>query len=120
MKNNLYIEILRWAYDKRFEGFTEEELFLKFELNKTETLKKWYLHVFRGAKDNEDCLIGIYDYKNDSYYCCLTARGLSAAIDYLNLEEVQKTGRRAEKIAITAIVIGIVVGVTQILVQICF
>ncbi len=119
MMNNRYMEILRWAYSKRFEGFSEKELFQKFNPNEAGEFKKWYLYVFRGNRNNEDCLIGLYDYNDNTHYCCLTAKGLSAAVDYLGLEEAQKTGRRAEKIAVSAIIIGIAVGVAQIILQLC-
>lgn len=115
MKENRYIEILRWAYGKRCDGFTEQELFQKFNPNNTNEFRNWYRYVFRGNLNNEDCLIGHYDYKDNSHYSCLTAKGLSAAVGYLGLEEAQKTGQRAEKIAIVAIVIGTVVGIAQLL-----
>lgn len=95
MKENRYIEILKWAYKKRFDGFSEQELFQKFDPNGTEKFKKWYLYVFRGNRNNEDCLIGLYDYKDDTHYCCLTAKGLSAAIDYLGMEDARKSSKYA-------------------------
>ena len=119
MQNNLYINILRWAYDKRFGGFTENELFQKFGIS-TDELKKWYLHVFRGAKDNEECLIGLINDGKGSFYCSLTARGLSAAVDYLNLEEAKKSSKRAEIIALIAIAIGIITSIVEIITRIYF
>ena len=47
----------------------------------------------------------------------ITAKGTSAAVDYLNLKEAEKSGKRATYIAITAIIIGVLVGITQIVVQ---
>ena len=106
MKENRYIEILHWAYEKRSEGFSEEELFQKFDPKGTEEFKKWYLHVFRGNRNNEDCLIGLYDYKDNTHYCCLTAKGITAAIDFLGLEEARKAGREAKFIGILALIVA--------------
>ncbi len=122
MNNKDYIEILKWAYEKRIEGFSEEEFFEKFNPDNNAVFKKWYLQVFRGAINNEECLIGIYDERGGQRYLCLTANGLSAAIAYLSLEDAQSTSRRAEKISRIAIIIGLVVGLVQILldiIQIC-
>lgn len=68
-----YSKILIWAYKKKI--FSEKELFDKFDLNND---KKWYLDVFRGPVNNDDCLIKLCDYKNNEHYCCLSAKGISA------------------------------------------
>lgn len=121
MKGNLYIEILSWAYENRFKCFTEEQLFKKFNLGEQEDLKKWYLRVFRGGNTNNECLIGIFGGGNESQYLCLTAKGLSAAVDYLILDEAQKASGEAEnhalwaiKVALAALVVGIVTACLQI------
>ena len=44
----------------------------------------------------------------------IAPKGVSAAIDYLNLKEAKRTGKRAEIIAICAIIIGVIVGLVQI------
>jgi hypothetical protein len=95
MKDNRYIEILKWAYEKRVGGFSEKELFQKFDPDGTEEFKRWYLYVFRGSRNNEDCLIGLYLYKDNTHYLCLTAKGLSEAISHLSLEEARKNSKYA-------------------------
>lgn len=118
---NLYTEILRWAYSKKVNGFSEQELFEKFGLDKNEKLKNWYLHIFRGGVNNDECLIGLFDYKDDVHFCGLTAKGLSVAIDYISLEESRENSINANKQAIRAFwvsVFTILLGVGAIYLQI--
>ena len=92
----------------------------KFDLTSLEK-RAWYLKVFR----NNLPLVDIY---RDKW--TLTAEGMSAAIDYLNLklaqeraEEAQKSADEARRIAYCSIGIGVVVGVVQIILsiyQICY
>ncbi|MDP2945997.1 MAG: hypothetical protein Q8N61_00895 [bacterium] len=84
MESNSFIDILNWAYEHQ-EGFTMDQLYKKF--NNLD--KNWYLRTFRGATNNDDCLIGIlkYDEKEDTYYYHLTARGISAYMQAKNLKE---------------------------------
>lgn len=111
-KESLYIKILLWAYEKSIDGFTEEELFETFNLKALE-LRGWYLKVFR-----ESSHLIIDNFKNikEISYWCLTARGMSYAVNYSELKETQKSGKRAERIALWAITVSVVVGVVQIVV----
>lgn len=77
--------------------------------------------VFRSNMSPGENLIDHLSYNGNenSHLFVISAKGTSAAIDYLNLKEVEKSSKRAELIAITAIIIGIIVGLAQILVTIC-
>jgi len=101
IKKNLYIKILEWAYNKA--SFTEQDLFNKFPKLNTD-LKSWYLDTFRGAKDNDDCLIGVHDDGRGSFYCSLTAKGIS---EYYKL---QKSWHEKALGKILFIVIGAALG----------
>lgn len=118
-EETLYIQILIWAYRKQDAGFRWEELKTKFNL--TPEQDQWALKVFRSNMPASDNLIDhlIYNTQRDEHLFFITSKGTSAAIDYLNLKEAERSGKRAEKIALAAIVIGIIVGIVQILVQVC-
>jgi len=105
IKKNLYIKILKWAYNK--VHFTERELYNKFPKLKTK-LKEFYLNTFRGAKDNDNCLIGVYDDKKGSFYLSLTAKGRS---EYLRIKK-----KWWEKIII-GVIAGVIVGVIILLIN---
>lgn len=118
-KESLYIKILIWAYNRQELGFTLEDLKKEFNLNKSQ--EQWVLKVFRSNIPAAENLIDhIYSSGTDSYKYFITAKGTSAAIQYLNLKEAESSGKRAEKIALVAIGIGVVVGIAQIIVGICF
>lgn len=111
IEESLYIEILRWAYEKQADGFTEEELLAKFQLNYTDG-RKWYTKVFRDGPV-------LIDPINYSDKWTLTAEGMSSAVNYLNLKEAQESGKQAKRLALWSIGIGIVVGLAQIVIQFC-
>lgn len=113
-ENTLYIRILIWAYNKQESGFLEKDLFQEFDLNSEQI--KWYLKVFRSNLPISENLVGSLDYADNKHTMALTAKGTSEAIAYLGLEEARKSGVRAERIAKWAIVIGIVVGLVQIVI----
>lgn len=115
----LYIRILIWAYNKKERGFTWEELKETFKLNYDQ--ERWVIKIFRSNMPASENLIDHLTYYNDKneHLYVITAKGTSAAIDYLNLKEAEKSSKRAEIIAIIAIAIGIIVGLAQILVTIC-
>lgn len=119
-EKGLYIKILIWAYDRQESGFTWADLQKEFKLTNDQNI--WVLKVFRSnmpASENLIDHLGYHEAK-DEHLFVITAKGTSAAIEYLNLREAEKSGRRAEIIALSAIVIGIIVGVVQIIVQIYF
>ncbi len=114
IEESRYVKILLWAYENQSAGFTEKELFTAFNLDNDEG-RKWYLKVFR----EHTLLIDHIMYTDKS---TLTAEGMSAAVNYLNLKEAQESGRRAQLTANWAIGISVVVGIVQIvlaLIQIC-
>lgn len=114
-KESLYIKILIWAYEKSIDGFTEEELYKAFDLNEP-SLSGWYLKVFR---DSPNLLINNFKTIGDKSYWCLTAEGMSNAINYLELKETQKGSKRAENIALWAIIVSSFVGMVQIMISVC-
>lgn len=116
---NLYLDILEWAYNNSANGFTEEELFKKFNLTGTEA-GGWYLKVFRNSGNGNAVLIDDFCTREEISYWTLSPKGMSEAINYLNLKAAQKSGKRAEKIALVAIGVSIAVGLVQITIDICF
>lgn len=118
-ENTLYIRILIWTYNKQEKGFSWEELKEAFKLNYDQ--ERWVIKIFRSNMPPSENLIDHLTYYNDEneHLYVITAKGTSAAIDYLNLKEAEKSSKRAEMIAIMAIAIGIIVGLAQILVTIC-
>lgn len=115
-EESLYIKILVWAYSQQESGFTWEDLKNKFNLNYDQ--EQWALKIFRSNMPSSENLIDhIYNQGKNEHKYFITAKGTSAAVDYLNLEEAKKSSSRAEKIALTAIVIGVLVGIAQIYIQ---
>jgi len=96
-----YSKILKWAYKKKV--FLEKELFNKFDLN-NELDRRWYLDVFRGPVNNDDCLIKICDSKNNEHYCCLSAKGIAA------YKELAKWYEKPLGIIVITIVAGVIIG----------
>ncbi len=119
-EETLYIKILVWAYNRQEAGFTWGDLQKEFQLNKEQ--EQWVLKVFRSNMPIGDNLIDHlgYDQERSIHRYVITSKGTSVAVDYLNLKEAEKSGRRAEKIAMVAIIVGVIVGIAQIAVQICF
>ncbi len=109
-EESLYVQILRWTYERQNEGFTEEELLINFKLNNKDG-RGWYTKVFR----DRTVLIDPINY-SDKW--TLTSEGMSAAVNYLNLKEAEESGKHARIIAFWSIGIGIAVGVIQIILQI--
>jgi hypothetical protein len=117
-EESLYIKVLLWAYYRQESGFTWGELHEEFHLS--EEQKRWIEMIFRSNMPSSENLIDhIYNSSSDTYQYFITAKGTSAAIQYLNLKEAESSGKRAEKIALAAIGIGVLVGIAQILVQLC-
>lgn len=108
-KESLYIKILIWGYEKSTKGFTEDELLNKFKCKNDPQLYAWYLKVF---KDSPPLITHLKD------TCwCLTAQGMSNAINYLALKDVQKNSRVAIWTAIIAIIIGTVASIAPSLLK---
>ena len=106
-KHSLYIRMLLWAYKRHVEGFSESDLLSEFGLKEDMSKQKWYLKAFR-----EHTLL--LDYGGDGKMY-LTAEGMSAAIDYLKLQEAIEGGERAQRTANWSIGIAAAVGVAQIM-----
>jgi hypothetical protein len=110
-----------WAYE-RHEGFREQELIEKFGLREADWKMRWFLSVFKnGTNDNTPILIHMYnkrDGENEIGYWGLSEKGMSSAIDYLELSEARKNSRQAMWIAIGSLVLATIVGIAQIYVQI--
>ncbi len=117
-EESLYVKILIWAYEKQNVGFTMKELEEKFNLSPEQ--EQWVLKVFRSNLPSSENLfdhLSYNDVKNEHLFV-ITAKGTSAAIEYLNLREAKKSAKRAEKVALVAIIVGILVGITQIIITI--
>lgn len=114
-EKSLYIRILIWAYNKRENGFRWNELKNLFNLSREQAV--WVDKMFRA---NGAEIIGILSYDSNEHIYMITAEGVSAAISYLDLKEAERSGKRAEKIALTAIIVGIVVGLLQIVITIYY
>ncbi len=117
-EESLYIKILLWAYDNSVNGFTERELFDHFDLNDKTDLKRWYVKVFKNGTNDNPSIIDHFTIRNEVGYWCLTEKGMSAAIAYLDLKEARESSKEAKKIALWSIWIAIIVGVFQILIGI--
>lgn len=119
VQEGLYIKILIWAYNRQESGFTWADL--KKEFNLTSGQEQWVQKVFRSNLPAAENLIDhlTYNVDKNEHLMVITAKGVSAAIQYLNLKEAERSGKRAEIIALFAIGIGVVVGIAQIIAQIC-
>jgi len=115
-EESLYIKILIWAYEKQESGFRWGELEKEFGLSNVQ--KEWIMKIFRSNMPAAENLVDhIYSNQADEHKYFITAKGTSRAVDYLNLKVAKKNSRRAEIIALIAIAIGVIVGITQICVQ---
>lgn len=115
-EESLYVKILIWAYDRQESGFKWKDLEGAFSLNQEQM--RWVQKIFRSNMPAGENLIDhIYNSHTEEHLYFITAKGTSAAVDYLNLKEAKKNSKRAERIALAAIFIGVVVGTAQILVQ---
>lgn len=74
--------------------------------------------IFRSNMPTSDNLFDNLDYSEErkEHPLVITSKGTSAAIEYLNLKEAERSGKRAEHIAWVAIATGIIVGVFQIMI----
>lgn len=58
-----------------------------------------------------------YSEKGNEHLFVITSKGISVAIEYLNLKEAKRSAERAERIAFWAIGIGVVVGILEIIIH---
>jgi hypothetical protein len=115
-EDTLYIKILIWAYEKQEIGFSIEDLTKEFML--TPQQQDWVIKVFRSNMPVGDNLFDHLSYDGSTHTLVITAKGTSAAVDYLSLQEAKNSGKRAEYIALWAIGIAATVGVVQIVLSI--
>lgn len=64
--------------------------------------------------------MGFLENRDGKDYFSLTDSGMAAAVDYLELKETQKGSSLALRVAIASIVVSVVVGIFQIVVDIWF
>jgi hypothetical protein len=120
-EESLYIKILLWAYDNSVQGFSEQELFEKFEITPGSVDYKLYLKFFRdgNSSSGNPAIIDHFDTRNNISFWCLTEKGMSAAIDYLDLKEARESSKEAKRLAMWSIWIAVIVGIFQILTSFC-
>ena len=113
-EESLYIRILIWAYKRQEDGFSWGDLKKEFQLNPVQ--EQWVQKIFRSNMPASDNLVDHLNYSggNENLFL-ITSKGTSAAVEYLNLMEAKRSAKRAEKIALWAILIGVVVGVIEII-----
>ncbi len=107
-----------WAYKKQHIGFTKEEM--KGELNLSGEQWVWIHWMFFNGLNGEAPLIWSISDEfrlpgtcfGEKWY--LSAVGISAAVDYLELKEAQQSGKRGLCVAVIAIIISILVSALQI------
>lgn len=117
-RNKLYTDILVWAFDHQ-EGFTEQEIVDEFGLrkNKTPDRWRWYQRVFLTGTNDNSPLITHFATNKDVGYWCLTEKGMSAAVDYIELKEAREASKKAVRLATLSFCLAAFVGLAQILIM---
>lgn len=111
-QKSIYVVALLWAYEKQHEGFTKEEM--KTALNLSDDEWVWVHWMFFNGLNGEAPLIWSISREflppgrnpHEAYY--LSAQGIAAAVDYLELKEAQKSGENANKHALFAIGLNVI------------
>ncbi len=120
--NYLYTRVLLWAYEKSETGFTLVDLTDQLSLSRQQ--ESWVRKVFLTTSDADRKFFEILRNEETTtpnvYYYSLNEKGMSAAVDYLELKEARESSRNAIYIATGSLFIATVVGIAQIVVQICF
>jgi len=116
-QRNLYIEILKWSFDKGVDGFMWEELVSNFNLDPIKSA--WVNKIFLTTNDGDRKFFEHYKYneQDNKHIYALNEKGISAYIDYQKLEEARDSSKQAQWYAIIAIIISVAVGVYQIVVS---
>ena len=115
----LFIRTLQWASDRGSVGFKLSEL--REAVTKDEGEWKWVQRMMLGEIQGDPPLIfhlGAHHQGGDYIYF-LTGSGASALMDYVELKEARENARSAMKWAIASFALAIVIGLAQIIVQIC-
>lgn len=113
-EESLYVKILLWAYEKKENGFTQPELFDHFFLK--DDLHIWVRKMFFERTKDDRPLIGHLISRDSKDFYALTEKGMSVAIDYLDLKEARESSKEAKRIALWSIWIAIFVGIFQIII----
>ncbi len=119
-EENLYIKILLWAYGKSQDGFTRREMTEEFGLEGN--IDSWVQKIFFSGTNSSRPIIGHFkstekNGENIDYFM-LTDKGMSTAIDYIELKEARESSQKAIKIATWSFGVAITVGIFQIGIQI--
>lgn len=119
-QNSLYIEILKWSFDKGMDGFMWEDLVEHFKLNPIKS--GWVNKIFLTTNDGDRKFFEHFKYeeKDNKRIYVLNEKGISAYIDYQKLEESREGSKQAMNVAVWSICFAIATGVAQILAQIYF
>jgi hypothetical protein len=114
--DNIYVKILKWAYGKQHYGFTRQELDEKFGLKGD--LHQWVQKIFFERPHGDKALIGHFISRDGQDYYALTDKGVSAAVDYLELQAAMESAKSAKKTANIAIVISVVTALVSIILSV--
>lgn len=120
-KENLYIRILLWVYERQETGFAWKELGKEFNLNDLQDnwIKKIFLTTSYADRKFIEILRNDQSVTPNVYYYSLNEKGMSAVIDYQELKEARESSRDAKFIAIGSLALATIVGIAQIVVQFC-
>lgn len=105
LKKSKYIQILKWAYEKKDTGFTWDEIKKKFSLSDLE--ERWVKKIFLTTSDSDRKFFEHY-YNDDSvepncHYYSLNEKGISAAVHYLSEKQTKCISIIAVTISIFAL-----------------
>ena len=117
---NIYIQILEWAYERIDNGFRRDDLIRDFSLegDKWQWVEKNFFFHQAGQQSLISYLKSEEEKGERKDYFTLTEEGISRIIAYYKLKEAQKSGILAMRTAMVAIFISIAIGIAQIYVQI--
>jgi hypothetical protein len=116
----LFIRVLQWASDRGSVGFKMEEL--KQAVVKDDDEWVWIQRMMLGEINGDPpllCHLGSH-HKGGEYTYFITGSGASVLLDYLELKEARESSKEAKYIAIGSLILATIVGIAQIVVQICF
>ncbi len=118
IKDPLFIRTLQWASDRGSTGFKMDEL--RTAVADDEEFV-WVKRMMLGEINGEPPLIAHLGshHTDGEYQYFITGSGSFALIDYLELKEARESSRQAMRTAIGSLIIATIVGIAQIVVQIC-
>lgn len=116
MERYLFTEALEWMYNHSHKGFTQDELFEALSIN-TEQDRSFIRENFFSGFHTEPVTKQRTNNIDEKSFM-LAIRGMELAVDYLEMREAQRAAKEARCFAIVAICISIIVGATQIALQI--